>query len=138
MTTEWEVEEILDGDLLYMRFSKTFFVKNEVQPGAFRAHGVGMSTDWSNYSTPQQTRLRAVSKPPSHYGVLWLRTGSVRALELKVTHTPEPANRAHADVTGAISDPDIDKTEIRELLSSIAHPVIRPSDPVDETPLGVS
>ena len=60
-----------------------------------------MSTDWAQYSTPQETQSRAKSSPPRDNGVLKLNVGGVRAIEgLSVQHTPLEENRAHTDVFG--------------------------------------
>ena len=129
--TQWPSEDIPDGAYLFMRALAVHFVRNEIQPGCFKAHGGGMSTDWSEYSTPQQTRARALSKPPSAYGVVTLPVGGVRDIDgLEVHHAPLAENRAHTNVTGIIADPAIDKTEVRERLAFIAQIAIHPSDPV--------
>ena len=60
MNPTWESEDIPDGDLLYMRLHR-MYINNDgsVQVGAFRDHEGGMSTDWSKYSSPEQTQSRA-------------------------------------------------------------------------------
>ena len=133
--TDWPIEVVPDADSLYMRLLAMFVVAGEIQPGCFRAHGTddsrGMSTDWDKYSTPAETRKRAESKPPSAYGVLSMIVGSVRGIEgLSVRHAPSSSNQAHTNVNGVISDPEVDHTEVRERLASIADLVIDPSQPV--------
>lgn len=76
-------------------------VKNgELQPGVFRDQGDGMSTDWSKYSTPEQTRDRAAN--PAQNGVVALLVQPLRDVPLEVAHTPDVPrnNRAHTDVRG--------------------------------------
>jgi len=71
-----------------------------------------MSTDWSKYSTPPETRIRA--RKPQHNGVIRLHVGAVRAVPQVVEHAPTAVNRAHTDVAGEKS------TEVRAMLRRIA------------------
>lgn len=69
-----------------------------------------MSTDWSKYSSPEDTRARAAV--PGENAVIALRAGDVRRIaSLIVRHRPVqpgtvvdgrliPPNRAHTDVVG--------------------------------------
>jgi len=134
--TQWPIEDIPDEHFLYMRLLAAYVVAGEIQPGCFRAHGSGssrsISTDWSKYSTPVDTRKRARSKPAADYGVLAVVVGPVRAIEgLTVEHAPIPENQAHTDVGGAIADEGVDHTEVRERLTAIASLAIRPEQPVE-------
>ncbi len=71
----------------------------EVWPGVFKNHGDGMSTDWSRYSTPEQTRDRR--RKPQENLVVQMEVGNVRSIPgQSVEHTPLPENRAHTDVCG--------------------------------------
>jgi hypothetical protein len=98
----WESEEIPDEDLLYMRVHRAQLDSDgKPIPGAFRNHGRAMSTNWSKYSSPEETRQRARS--PSENAVIQMMTGEVRAVPgQSVVHTPDlpTRNRAHTDVTG--------------------------------------
>ena len=98
----WPVEHVPDGDNLYMRAHKNHFKQNgNLAPGVFRLrpHEGGMSTDWSEYSTPDETRQRG--RVPADNAVLSLNVGMVRAIpQQTVAHTPLPANRTHTDVLG--------------------------------------
>jgi len=59
-----------------------------------------MSTDWSKYATPEQTRRKG-AKPPTDYGIAELPVGSVREIEaLTVVHFPLDDNDAHSHVLG--------------------------------------
>ena len=71
-----------------------------------------MSTDWSKYSTPMNTRDRA--RNPDRNGVISLGVGAVRAIPQVVGHSPIASNRAHTDVAGEKS------TEVRAMLRRIA------------------
>jgi len=104
MSKVWPTEQIPDEDLLFMRVHK-----NEIQggapiPGAFRNRGEGdqegMSTDWSRYSTPETTKLRAAN-PAWKGGVIQMVVGDVRKIPSQtVAHAPLPDNRAHTNVKG--------------------------------------
>ena len=120
----WPKENIPDDASLFMRIHKTFITGGDVGPHAFRDHGRGLSVDWNEYSTPQETRSRA--RTPADNAVIGLVAGAVRAIEaLMVEHEPiqENAfdekghaikpNRAHSEILG-------DKTpEIRVKLSRL-------------------
>ena len=54
--TAWPVEDIPDGDKLFMRVHRNWCPGGDLSPGVFRDHGGGMSTDWERYSTPQEAR----------------------------------------------------------------------------------
>lgn len=116
---DWPVEFIPNNDSLYMRVHRTWFKPNgEIAPGAFQNRGDGMSTDWSRYSTPNETRLRA-RKTPTDNAVLAMVAGDVRQVpDQQVVHTPQPENRAHADVRGEKDE------EARVLIGRIATVVL--------------
>ena len=66
-----------------------------------------MSTDWSRYATPDDTRNRALRSDPLDNAVLALGVAAVRAIPGQtVIHAPIqgddliPDNRAHAEVLG--------------------------------------
>lgn len=66
-----------------------------------------MSTDWSKYSTPEQTRQRSLRSAPADNAVFSLHVAAVRAIPAQtVEHTPifgdpeVPDNRAHAEIFG--------------------------------------
>ena len=102
--TSWPVENIPDLDRLYMRVHRNNQVDGVPTPGAFRDHPPdgerpGMSTDWSRYSTPEETLARA--RKPEDNGVVEMVVGAVRAIpNLRVEHVPLPENRAHSEVFG--------------------------------------
>ncbi len=56
ITHDWQSEDIPDTDFLYMRVHKNWFQPKQNITGLFKPHGDGMSTDWSYYATPQETR----------------------------------------------------------------------------------
>ena len=103
----FEVEEIPNDHDLYMRIHKTFYKDGILQPGVFRKHGEGMSTDWNRYSTPVETQLRAIRNPMNN-GIIRLNVGATREIPNQtVKHTPEDNNRAHTDVFGEKKNPKI-------------------------------
>jgi hypothetical protein len=98
---DWPQEEIPDQAQLFMRVHDMWRKDVDVNPGAFKNHNGGMSTDWAKYSTPEETRQRARS--PDRNAVVSLGVGAVRAIPgQEVVHTPdtERRNRAHTDVFG--------------------------------------
>ena len=112
----WPAEEIPDADSLYMRVHRNDVVYGELKPGVFRnrpdptrpTRSPAMSTDWSRYATPKDTRARALSSAPQDNGVISLNAGKVRGINRqRVEHTPKPTdptnpssrdNRAHTEV----------------------------------------
>lgn len=107
----WPIEEIPDTDDLYLRVHRRWFDQNgQLDAGCFRNHPEqtgGMSTDWSKYATPDQTRRRELRSRPADNAVVALNVGEVRAIpEQAVAHAPIqgdpdiPDNRAHAEVFG--------------------------------------
>jgi len=112
----WETEEIPSADHIFMRVHACF-LKYGDPVGAFRDQGLGMSTDWEKYSTPQQARNRA--KKPNENAIVKLNVGKIRELlGLLVEHRPIQDNRAHSEVVG-------EKTpEIRIKLNRLAEMVI--------------
>lgn len=127
----WPVEPIPPEDLLYCYVHQTWRRKNGgISPSAFmgRRSAAGQhvqSTDWSRYSTPQETRDRA--RTPQENGVYEVLVGELRAIPgEQVLHSPIqnhpqiPDNRAHADVIGN----DHEDPEIKLLFSRIYRVVI--------------
>lgn len=98
---DWAKEVVPDGDRLFVRVHEAWRKNSDIKPGAFRNHGMGMSTDWEKYSTAHQTRRRA--RAPEKNAVVLMLVGSVRQVPgQRVEHTPdiERRNRAHTDVFG--------------------------------------
>ena len=116
----WAKEHIPSNDVLFYRIYKSHVDDGEVMPGCFREKGngesKGMSTDWSRYSTAEQSKERA--KTPSYNGIISFITGDIRGLSLTVAHDPIenhpslPNNRAHTNISG-IGNERIKKTETR-------------------------
>jgi hypothetical protein len=137
VSERWPSEPAPAKDALYRWVHQQWFNKaGEVSPTFFRnardpetGREGGMSTDWSRYSTPQETRERA--KDPAINGVIEMTVGDVLAIpttpKQKVLHTPiqnhpNPEikdNRAHTDVLGPKDD-----NEIKRLFSRISRTVI--------------
>ena len=124
--SKWEKEPIPNSDSLFMRAHKDHCRTGELDFGVFRDRGRGMSTDWSKYSTPEETRNRG--RIPELNAILSLPVGGVREIDLVVEHDPlnverakeigiDP-NRAHTEVIGEKT------TEIRLKLRRICEEVL--------------
>ena len=110
-----------------MRAHAHHFLDGSLDHRVFRRRPDGLSVDWSQYSSPQDTRGRATSNP-QHNAVLLLVVGSVRSISpLIVEHAPvndtDEPNRAHSLIKNLpSSDPDL--TEVRFKLHKSAQIVI--------------
>jgi hypothetical protein len=117
------LEEIPDDDRLFRRAHRSLFQGQATRDDDYIPAGVikkeqELSTDWSRYSTPEQSRARA--KHPEANGVISLPVGPVRSEALQsVEHAPEPENRAHSLVIGSKDE------ETRVLLLRMARWEIR-------------
>jgi hypothetical protein len=129
MSGKWLTEEIPSQDKLYRFVHKQWFSKKTgmVSPDFFKNpkdpesnEELGMSTDWSKYSTPEETRGRA--KLPEMNAVIEMDVADVRAISSarqQVEYTPiqghpaMPDNRAHADVVGSKDDLEVKKAFAR-------------------------
>lgn len=121
----WQSENIPNEDFLYIRVHKGYFVPKYIPfaPGAFKDQGGGMSTDWSKYSTPNETRNRVkqFGKLPENYAVIEMLVADVRAIENQIVeHTPDipNLNRAHTDIFGEKDE------EVRLKFSRIAQNIV--------------
>lgn len=101
----WPVEHIPDSDRLFMRVHRNDIKDGRPAVGVFRNRGegvdAGMSTDWSRYATPEETKGRAPA--PAKNAVIEMVVGDVRRIpEQVVEHAPDPerGNRAHTNVKG--------------------------------------
>jgi hypothetical protein len=118
MSEHWPTEQIPDVDLLFMRVHKNDIQNGQPIPGVFKNRGEGeqegMSTDWSKYSTPEQTKLRAINQA-WRGGVIQIVVGEVRKVPRQtVEHAPLRENRAHTNVKGPKKG-GIEGTQIRYL-----------------------
>ncbi len=127
---KWKVEYIPDEDDLYYRMHKQYFEENlEIIPASgFRPIGNSLSTDWSKYSTSEESRLKA--KKPEENRIIQMNVGDVREVPLKVQHNPSVKfnNRAHTDVFGLVGIPKSELNEKRMKLSSFS---IWATDPIN-------
>jgi hypothetical protein len=117
--TEWEIEEIPNQSLIYMRVHKNEMKNGKPLPFTFRIRPghTGMSVDWDKYATPEETQLRA--KNPADNAVIAMLVGDVRQIpEHEVLHQPISSNRAHSEVMGEKT------TEARVLFSRLYKLVI--------------
>lgn len=118
MNGHWRIEHVPDRDLLFMRVHRNNIVDGKPIPGVFKNRGEGeqegMSTDWSNHSTAEQTKLRATN-PAWKGGVIQMVVGDVRKIPRQtVKHAPLPDNRAHTNVKGPKTE-SVEGTQIRYL-----------------------
>lgn len=97
---KWDVEDVPDNDLLFYRVHVSAVRDGEPTPGAFRDRGDSMSTDWSKYSTPRESQLRA--RTPEDNGIVQLEVRAVCGIPQIVEHSPDYVsdNRAHTSVIG--------------------------------------
>jgi hypothetical protein len=102
--TDGVPKEILDTHTVFLRIHKVDLdleeqdEKEKIKPTAFDKKGDdGLSVDWSEYSTPKDTRLRA--KKPEDNGVLSFSVKSLREIPLAVIHKPT-TNYAHSIIVG--------------------------------------
>ena len=134
--TDWAKEDIPNYDphdkdyLLYRHIHKTYInIKNHsvIALSAFKdPTGKGISTDWSKYSTPQETQKHSLKNPPEDYGVVSLRVKGIRDEvefnKLIIEHFPiqktkyYKGNRAHTNVNGLLKYGSLMR-EIQVLLS---------------------
>ena len=117
---QWDKENIPDEDSLYRWVHREKLTANGgIRAGAFSDNRGAMSTDWSKYSTPNETRQRAAIGTPEECAVIALPVGAVRVLDQTVEHDPLSENRAHTNVIGDKTD-----IEIRYKLQQISQIVI--------------
>lgn len=102
-----EVDNILDEQYVYMRVHKQNIdfkatsPNRRIRPVAFDAKGDGgLSVDWSEHSTPQQSLERA--KAPESNGIISMPIIGIRAnpLPLSVVHAPDETNFSHCEISG--------------------------------------
>lgn len=100
----WDVEEVPEPDILFMRIHRSWFSNGVLNTAAFRNTPTavdGMSTDWNKYSSALDTRRRSQRNHPVDYAVVQMEVGQVKRLPgQSVVHSPEADNRAHTDVFG--------------------------------------
>lgn len=131
----WPIESIPDNHSLYMRVLCDHIDNGVPTFGAFRNHGQGndraMSSDWSNYSTPAETRARVERRPATDYGVVEMIVGEVREIpQQEVVHAPEATNRAHTNLKGPKSRREFGTDEVRLRLIQIFRWVIEQQMPL--------
>ncbi len=119
----WQIEQIPDSCIVYMRAHRDYFKDGQLQPGVFRKRENGMSVDWGKYSSATEARSR--SRIPHSNAVIRLAVGGILRIEpLRVVHSPDVVrgNRAHADISGLPTKEEL--TEIRLSLLDLAKTVI--------------
>lgn len=104
----WPIESIPNDDTLYMRVHKNMInpgsTNERPRPNVFRDQCGSMSTDWAEYSRPEDTKNRG--RVPDENAVVLMNVGAVRDISLQVQHAPiQPRgsgipNRAHTEVIG--------------------------------------
>ena len=119
---DFEVENIPDKDSVYswvhrslLRNKAPEYWKTAVPNTVFRPKDGKISADWSNYSTPEKSRLNA--SEPQLNGVIGTIVRSIRKIApLVVLHSPRLGRRSHCDIIGFPKRSD-DLKEIRVYLS---------------------
>lgn len=113
MTGRWEAEDIPDDDYLYKFFKLMYFRDGDVLPACFTNVGqpddpsYGMSTDWSKYASPEETRKRPRDKQ-ARYGVARIKASNITKVPGQfVRHDPifvagdsPENNRVHTNIKG--------------------------------------
>lgn len=128
-------EPIPDSDDLYYRVHVNLLktVDGKLGPNCFRdPTGQGMSTDWSKYATPEQSRAGKGIDKAANYGVTGLHVGHVRRIDaLSVIHEPLEENDAHTHVLGLAPEGELLTQQRLELYHACDRRwVIAPGDPV--------
>lgn len=125
------VEHIPNSHLLFYRIHKNNTYPNgSPMPVAFVERGDdndrGMSTDWSKYSNPQETKNRSNNPDKSKIGVLSFEVKKVRQISYQeVLHAPQRGNPAHTNIKWNIDRRDkTQKEEIRKKYMKIYRWVI--------------
>jgi hypothetical protein len=99
---DYSPELIPDEDQIYKRIHKMWIKPEGIEPSAFTnspRESESMSVDWSKYSKPKETRVRANN--PIDNAVVQFEVSSVRNLPGQtVEHAPVLENRSHSDVIG--------------------------------------
>jgi len=85
----WTVEYIPNSDFLYRRVHANILIIaqnwDDIPPFAFKDNN-GISVDWNKYSTPEESRQRAVN--PEQIGIIQIKVESARQFQnLSVDHT---------------------------------------------------
>ncbi len=131
----WPAEEIPDPDRLFLRVHSGLVPDGILHPNVFREQHGSMSVDWERYSTPEESRRRAIQ--PAQNGIIALFAEIVRSIEpLEVRHEPDWVrnNRAHSAIYGMSQNRDlvdVRKTKIRGQLYEHFHSwLIYPAAPV--------
>ena len=99
----WDKELIPNKDYLFRWVHSDQCEDGQPIAQVFSDQGKGMSTDWSEYSTPNETQNRVSlwDRNPADFGVLTLNVGDIKKIENQIVeHTPTKKNRAHTDVFG--------------------------------------
>ncbi len=139
----WEPEDIPSEEHLYVYVHCQWIRNGRVVPGFFKNRPDemtgAMSTDWSKYSTPEETWARA--RKPELNGVGRLLVGAVRQIgeqtssQQTVVHTPiqnqpgVPDSRAHTDVSGPKETADLDVQYQFSEICTLVREIPAPNDP---------
>lgn len=128
-----QFEHIPDTADLYYRVHISLTDSGKIRPNCFRDQKRdGMSTDWSKYRTPEQTRLGNGPEKAMSYGVTGLPVGQVRRIEeLTVVHAPIEGNDAHSHVHGLAIDRELLTMQRYELYEACGRKwLIEPNSPL--------
>lgn len=115
-------EEIPNEDQLYYRYHKQYY-KNpgEIRASCFKIKNNVISTNWSKYSSPEETKSQA--NEPNDNGVIEIEVSDIRNINLlDVQHNPILGNIAHTHIVGFEKcESKADKNELRVKLSEISN-----------------
>ena len=96
---DFAAEEIPDSDTLYYRVH-TRLVEDQggLNPNVIRSKEGCLSTDWSRYSTAEESQTR---QDPAKNGIIGFPVKGVRSIDpLAVGHAPLSNNRSHTEILG--------------------------------------
>ncbi|TKJ48019.1 hypothetical protein CEE34_00895 [Candidatus Aerophobetes bacterium Ae_b3a] len=87
--------------------------------------GLGLSVNWSEYSTPEETSV----DPHPNYGGRRLLVGALKARiprqqDLKVVHTPNLDNPAHSEIRGRRLIDSHSRLLVADILAENCRPLI--------------
>ena len=139
-----ETERVLDDDLLYHRVHEDYVDPDRpdvVVPDAIKPEGDGLSMDWAQKCTPEETRQRAKTRDISEYGVIGILAGNIRGnTDLEIDYQPTPENTAHVIVNAAwqleskSQESKRTRRKLRTILAGYASWIIFPGDLLYENP----
>jgi len=133
-------EDVPDNDFLYRRASfRTFnqktgkFTASAFKIMAFiieKENKKGFSTNWSRYSTPEETSIDPIHK--RQYCVGEFKAIIPRKIDLDVNHTPRNYNRAHCTISLEKILEDIEIYKAESFIAENCIPKYFPNDTIKD------